>query len=83
MGGYTLRYVEYPSSWLTVMSCFQGRNPVEYGKMIAHIREHNKQNLSNPVRISVEVEKIRPEFEDLLMLGDVVCTGVKANCSNK
>jgi hypothetical protein len=55
-----------------MIPCPQGRNPVEYTKMIAHIREQNKLQPSNPVRISVEVEKVKPELLDLLPLGDVV-----------
>lgn len=42
--------------------------------MIAHIREHNKLCSSNPITISIEVEKTRPELMNFIPMADVVCT---------
>lgn len=58
---------------------FQGRNPVESSQMIAHIREHNKLCSSNPITISIEVEKTRPELMNFISMADVVCTYICTN----
>lgn len=52
--------------------CCQGRNPTECAKMVAHIREHNGVK-SDPVTVSIEIEKTKSELMALLPLADVVC----------